>query len=118
MLAQNFKTPTDLGIPEDEFFGLVRVLGEFERGEIRPEQFDMRQWCGSACCISGHALKYDCDLRASTPGLAALLVPGPHDLEVGKYGKTMKDILPEHAAIAIRNYLTHGEPRWGEALAS
>lgn len=24
---------------------------------------------------------------------------------------------PEQGAIALRNYLTHGEPRWAEALA-
>lgn len=23
---------------------------------IKPEQFDMAEWCGTACCIAGHAI--------------------------------------------------------------
>lgn len=34
MLAQNFKTPTDLGISDVEFEALVKVLGMLERQEV------------------------------------------------------------------------------------
>jgi hypothetical protein len=27
------------------------------------------------------------------------------------------EIAPGQAAVALRNYLTHGEPRWAEAMA-
>lgn len=34
MLAQNFKTPADLKIDDDDFEALVKVLGMFERAEV------------------------------------------------------------------------------------
>lgn len=41
MLAQNFKTPADLDLPNPEFEALVKVLGMLERGEIKSDHFDM-----------------------------------------------------------------------------
>jgi len=35
MLARNFKSATDLGIPENVYAGLIKVLGMMERGELR-----------------------------------------------------------------------------------
>lgn len=124
MLAQNFMTPADLGITDILFESLVKVLGMLERGELKhtpvtmpiPNGFNMAdRWihddCGTACCIMGW-----CDLVArkqlswpiSNHALADLFCPdmcwaGHHT--------------PAQAAIALRNYLTHGEPRWAEALA-
>ena len=70
MFADNFKRPTDLHIPDDEFQSLVKVMRMLEREEIpwskkvsddalqpdQPKAFQMvltecETECGSACCI-------------------------------------------------------------------
>lgn len=128
MLAQNFKTPADLGIRDDELQSLVTVLRRFERQEVPAEQLDM--WslaeprCGTPACIAGWA-------RYSQPGVFNRWTDGkqrewPQGLQnlfwmVGDdqtcAAITGKTPSIEQAAIAIRNYLTHGDPRWAEALA-
>jgi hypothetical protein len=136
MLAQNFKTPTDLGISDAEFEALVKVLGMLERGEIKeapedagfecvfdleeePKFFRMRTTnavaeCGATCCILGFAwfvsgtkeLFRGCTSRLHSAN--ELFFPSRDAAWSGK---------PEQGAIALRNYLTSGEPRWAEALA-
>ncbi len=130
MLAQNFKTAADLGISDKEFEALRKVLGMFERGEITPEHFDMGNWkCGTTYCIGGWAEKIageSCQsfdkisrtfsVRERHPelvGLDRLFFPKARYGDGGAY-----DATPEQGAFALRNYLTHGEPRWAEALAS
>jgi hypothetical protein len=137
MLAQNFKTPDDLGISDKEFDALFKVLGMLERGEIkhrahgktRPAPtgkfvgFNMAAFfgdtgCGTVACICGwaeHIGKLDgmlIDKRLVNKGLNALFEPNPH----GGVQIAMDAIRADEAAIALRNFLTHGEPRWAEAL--
>ncbi len=138
MLAQNFKTPADLKISDAEFDALFKVLGMLERDEVRrAETYTMRlaenhgttpmgfhmgtfyganEECGTVCCICGWAefvghLPAGSLMRARffNSGLMKLFDPtGTFDSD--KIGT-------QQAAIALRNYLTHGEPRWDEALA-
>lgn len=141
MLAQNFKTPTALGISDIEFEALVKVLGMLERGDIRystkgnysegPKSklagFNMWSFyadhaCGTIGCICGWAEDvgglppYSLVLKHTRTGKCA----GLDSLFQGEqvvfdYGSAR--ITPAQAAIALRNFLTHGEPRWAEALA-
>lgn len=118
MLAQNFKTPMDLGLSDPEFDALFKVLGMLERGEIEPEQFNMSRWCGTICCIIGHARNLDA--RAFSGPILDRDVALRQLFGAGTVGRRkigLSDIAPTQAAIALRNYLTHGEARWDEALA-
>lgn len=131
MLAQNLKTSTELGILDAEFEALLKVLGMLERGELRHSfpldairktsiGFSMNFWgyeppavaCGTVHCIGGWAE-------------AILGKPFKHYDRKSNLGRLFwprqvagwDRITPSHAAIALRNYLTHGEPRWAETLA-
>lgn len=141
MLAQNFKAPADLGIEARWFEALVKTLGMLERGELRhtataelkplcservsPEAglFNMNRWsvkfqCGTVCCLGGTAEAIGQFRFSGMPKkLIHLFHPGKEDnanlSRLGGY----EAITTEQAAIALRNYLTHGEARWAEALA-
>jgi len=131
MLAQNFKTATDLGITEDEVLALIQVLGMLERGEISEKHFWMaRFWseCGTVGCLCGWAnyvsngaafpevnpdhtaATIETALRKRLPLAALALFASDGRTSAG-------DAKPAHGAIALRNYLTTGEARWAEALA-
>jgi hypothetical protein len=145
MLAQNFKTPADLGISDREFGALTKVLGMLERGEVRHAPIDFHpSWrddgnyyegmkfqglfnmgsfaasspCGTACCIAG-----TCDMLFGTEFSKRFSKgekrPALHELfaseEMGS--RELSDIRPAQAAIALRSFLTHGEARWSEAVA-
>lgn len=116
MLAQNFKTPADLEISDDEFDALAKVLGMLEREEIRRDDFDM-DWpdgCGAPCCILGHARRLGAFRDEWLGGM-----PAAHCALFAPVTRVRySTITPDQAAIALRNFLTHGEPRWQEALAS
>lgn len=127
MLAQNFKTPAELHITDDEFNALVKVLGMLERGEIAelprhatmsyvtptaaPTMFYMRYTeiesdCGTACCILGWAQHVGGRQLFSTS----------FDSALGRLfaGRDVRD--PELGARALRNYLTTGEANWYDLL--
>jgi hypothetical protein len=131
MLAQNFMAPAALGITDEEHSALVRVLGMLERGELEHCQlgsktyprmgFNMRMImathpdadCGSIGCILGWARYVSGDrtmLHNLTPQIRELFTMGSDQWK--------RDILPAQAALALRSYLTCGEPRWDEALAA
>lgn len=145
MLAQNFKTPVDLGITDAEFDALHRVLGMLEREEVQhapgyggickslpssptnrpaPVYFNMgfitgEHDCGTAGCILGwaqHIANRCLFERIRTPAIQRLFMMGSEGYVPG-LPVAQENIRPAHAAIALRNYLTHGEPRWAEALA-
>lgn len=128
MLANYYKTPADLQITDAEFEALVKVLGMLERGELvhaTPKpcagvgpltgHFNMAfhntiTECGTVCCIAG---------------TASLLIGIPlnhnrtKELRELCYPDSVRDwlgITPAQAAIALRNYLTTGQPSWAEAL--
>lgn len=120
MLAQNFKTPADLEITDAEFDALTKVLGMLERGEITAHQFNMAEWghCGSVHCIGGWAqtINQSNFKKPNRPKeLERLFYPSIVVVE-GKPFNGYLATVPQ-AAIALRNYLTHGEPRWAEAFA-
>ena len=139
MLANNFKTPSALGISDAEFDALVKVLGMLERGEIPDDEFTMRRVqhpCRTPACLCGWA-------NHVSAGRAFPLHATPSRLGMFKIGETYgprwKELPPQvrnlfgyggrpidpvysatpaQAAIALRSFLTHGEPRWAEALAA
>jgi hypothetical protein len=114
MLAQNFMRPTSLGVNDVEFESLVRVLGMLERGEIESRLFDMAHvgnpQCGSPGCIIGWVKTLPGTERFASD---RLFTGGLSELVQMRTG-----VSPGQAAIALRNFLTSGEPRWSEALAS
>jgi hypothetical protein len=129
MLAQNFKAPTDLGISDAEFDALVKVLGMLERGEIEQSRFCMGSLslptCRTPACIRGWARFEAKNVFIETdnhpPELKKLFFLDSHatlKLIMAFPGRFNEPISTGSAAIAVRNYLTHGEPRWDEALAS
>lgn len=136
MLAQNFKTVAQLKITDAEFDALAKVLGMLERGELKHQRgfgssynkdhfgFNMGDWCtrnecGTTACIGGWvALFTGRDpknyVHSAVGAMRELYFPKADD---GHLLGTMNQITTDQAAIALRNYLTHGEPRWDEALA-
>lgn len=131
MLAQNFKTPVDLEMDEKDFIAHVQFLGILERGEIiyqdawRPKGkgFNMSLAfanCGTIGCIYGwtqnmQGKKID-QIPDSIPAARhELYCPFQtfDDVHERRNAVTLAQ-----AAIALRNYLTSGEPRWDEALAA
>jgi len=145
MLAQNFKTPANLKITDAEFNALVKVLGMLEREEIphapgygdicdfvsesptgrpEPQFFNMgfvtgKHDCGTAGCILGWAQHVAGDSLSfgERRGAIARLFQMGDDACNQYFPIAIQDILPSHAAIALRNFLTDGEPRWAEAFA-
>jgi hypothetical protein len=138
MLANNFRTPSALGISDVEFESLVKVLGMLERGEIPDEQFTMRRVqhpCRTPACLcgwanhvsAGRAFPLQPQSRPRMFAFANTEVYGPRWRELPKpilqlfgFGGRPTDPIyaatTSQAAIALRNFLTHGEPRWAEAL--
>ncbi len=129
MLAQNFKTAKELDLADVEFEALVKVLGMLERDEIAREEFHMghfRHECRTPACICGWA--HHISAGKAFPELTCSL--GPMIL-YRRFSSALVDlfrltaargsggeITPPQAAIALRNYLTHGEARWTEAMAA
>src|SRR4051812_17816659 len=115
MLAQNFLSHETLGVTQEEWAALIKVLGMLERGElVHRKNFRMDDWdCGTAACIGGWAdrlFNVDFNRRDPNAGLDELFMA----TGVAQWG----DITEEQAAIALRNYLTTGRPRWAEAVAA
>jgi hypothetical protein len=129
MLAQNFKTADELGLAEVEVTALATVLGMLERGEIAQGQFHMghfRHPCRTPACICGWA-HYISGGKAfselSSPYGSMILYRRANKPLIELFRLTSArgsggDISPAQAAIALRNYLTRGEPRWAEAVAA
>jgi hypothetical protein len=134
MLAQNFKTATDLGISEVELDALIKVLGMLEREELVytsfhsptvPNGFNMtvtdhQDECGTVGCIMGWCRfvageeVFNIFERGSTRGYPSRLMKGL--FMWGRPGRG--NVQPAQAAIALRSYLTTGEANWAEALAA
>lgn len=128
MLAQNFKTAKELGLADVEVEALITVLRMLERGEIGRQEFHMGHFqheCRTPACICGWAHHISCG--RAFPELAAhcgpmILYRRFSEPTIALFRLTAArgsggDITPAQAAIALRNYLTYGEPRWAEATA-
>lgn len=135
MLAQNFKTAADLGISNTNLEALIKVLGMLERGELQhtpdPETFEgsdgfnMADYnfsdtnaCGTVHCIAGW-----CDRLFKTDFVGLHMISPPeglphslNDLFSGAPGKNWNTTAGQ-AAVALRSYLTTGDPNWAEAFA-
>lgn len=137
MLAQNFKTPAELGISDHEFDALYKVLGMLERGELTHgsfrripdgQEFNMdacveEHPCGTVACILGWARIISsheplfCRLHLATRQLNDLFMVIPtHNLPF--WAESRATVTPAQAALALRSYLTDGDPRWAEALCT
>jgi hypothetical protein len=120
MLAQNFKAAEALGITNEEVEALIKVLGMLERGEC--DRFSMsrvRHECGSPSCMLGWAQSVlgDRDALTKNGGIYGK-TDALEDLFFPK-SRLLPDAYPSDqatAALALRNYLTLGEPHWGEVL--
>jgi hypothetical protein len=136
MLANNFMTPSALGLSDVEFESLVKVLGMLERGEIADDEFTMRRVqhpCRTPACLCGWA-------NHASAGRAFPLEakPGPTVFSTATYGPRWREMprpvlelfgyggrptdpvyaaTPSQAAMALRSFLTQGQARWAEALA-
>lgn len=131
MLAQNFKTATDLGITEIEIESLIKVLGMLERGELNhaPSGEDpgfnmgaphIQLSCGTVGCIAGWARYISGGEAFPWANRASAFQIGGNSINElfvpSNYVAYLSRIRPDQAAIALRNFLTFGEPRWEEAL--
>jgi hypothetical protein len=128
MLAQNFLDPHVLGISPQAQTALIKVLGMLERGELhhcrRGDDIS-----GNGFNLANHCVELSCGTVACIAGWADI-VARPHRLDLLRQaakraalaelfapeGLSWHAITPEQAALALRNYLTLGEPRWEEAL--
>lgn len=139
MLAQNFKTPAELGLTDDDFNSHVQVLGMLERQEMPHahdcfspppgQSFNMalafsKTRCGTVGCIYGWSKFFQGEpvscvhTTGMTKARADLYCPEFEWVGPNPNILTLREqITTAQAAIALRNYLTHGEPRWEEALA-
>lgn len=128
MLAQNFMTPTDLGISEVEQTALVTVLGMLERREIDDEHFNMSSYqneCGTVGCLCGWAYMVSegaafpevALARGATPKLSRRL---PDTLRsmfwIDRIEMLFKGATAAQAAQALRTYLTTGKDDWANVL--
>jgi hypothetical protein len=129
MLAQNFKTADELGLAQVEVTALATVLGMLERGEIAQEQFHMghfRHSCRTPSCICGwahHISGGKAFAELTSPYGSMILYRRANKPLIELFRLTAArgsgaDITPAQAAFALRNYLTHGAPRWAEATAA
>jgi len=145
MLAQNFQRPADLGLTNAEFESLVKVLNMLDREEIphgkmlsknyfaRPKSvpvaFQMvltksNTNCGTACCFMGwarHLTQNDdlfrrVGLSEDLADLFAIGGTGKSWFARASYGT--EKITPAQGAMALRNYLNCGEPRWHDVLTT
>jgi hypothetical protein len=125
-------TPEDLKIEERDHAALIQVLGMLERGELVhertrdkghsfnpqvPNGFNMecsgtKTACGTVACIGGWV--------AYLTGRSNEYVNSLEELDCSLqelyWGNTNERTTPDQAASALRNYLTLGEPRWGEVM--
>jgi hypothetical protein len=122
MLAENFKTAAELGLPEIERQSLITVLHMLERGEI--VEFNMAD-VKQCLCAWAHRASLGMafpELSGRMPRLIEKRLPNVvRDLfMLGRVRMDIvhKQITPAKAAIALRTYLVTGEERWPEALAA
>jgi hypothetical protein len=136
MLAENFKSPAELGLLDKEHRALVTVLRMLERHELRlgdwslkPNgsscwSFNMAIWhthipgCGTVACIGGSAeLAGDFQFGHFDNVATQLSETGKSDLfklfyppYMGK--EELARVEPDRAAQVLRTYLTTGKTRW------
>ncbi len=141
MLAQSFKTHTELNITAKQLAALQKVLVLFETDTIEhvrqndieylelPDDefndvcvftghFNMGEWfdvaeCGTVACIGGTAELITCDGDLFKNWTHH---KGLHDLFCPLDCESFDSVTPSHAARALRNFLTTGTPSWKAVL--
>lgn len=105
--VDNFLSAEALNMIEDDRKTLIKLLGMFSRGEIPGRLFNMRKIgepkCGTPGCLIGWAKTIDADF-------------GRKIEETGLYWTIWGKGTPEHAAIALHNFLTTSNHKWQEVL--
>lgn len=117
MLAQTFKTASQLGISEAEQRALITVLHGMEDGTINEENLYMSVYhtaCGTAHCIAGWATTVDPKAFPWTlHGFGATRIinsPFPKELmKVFGIGSGNKIATKDQAMESLRTYLETGE---------
>lgn len=132
MLAQNFKSAAELGLLDVEFEALRSTLRAFECGEVNGVDMTLyRETCGSPSCICGWAHHLSNGIafpeignvrRFDGHNEANESLDGRLPLALRKlFGLAeavdLSRITPEDAASALRNYLTNGDPNWGDIVS-
>lgn len=133
MLARSFLSATAIGITEQEYEALIKVLGLFERGEVHHTEsieghiengFNIAQEvfkCGTPSCIGGWAAAF-----MGKEGRTEIteyvdrylnLDDVRHPLYYLYWQNTYSSTTVEQAAEALRNFLATGTPNWEEVLA-
>lgn len=87
--------------------------------KLPPEKFDMWQWCGTACCVAGHAISL-AGIRPrhkdETPGLAQKWLGLTMDQRtalfspIGRLGAMSSP--PKRAAAVVRHLKDTGKVEW------
>jgi hypothetical protein len=129
VLAQNFKTAKELGLADVEVEALITVLRMLEREDIAQEQFHMgrfRHECRTPACICGwaHHISRGQAFPELTSPYGPMILYRRVPAATGQLFRLTEargsgsEITPAQAAVALRNYLTHGEPRWAETTSA
>lgn len=125
MLAQNFKTADALDISNAELAALIKVLGMLERCELVDVEQNtgcnngfnigtQGKGCGTPACIGGWAATL-MDIE-QMPYVDSYMKRDDHMLRKLYWGYPDVATTVE-AAIALRSFLTVGDPRWDLAVA-
>lgn len=117
MLAQTFKTASQLGISEAEQRALITVLHGMEDGTINEGNLYMPAYhtsCGTAHCIAGWATMVDPKAfpwtKSSVGACCILNTPFPKELlKVFGVGSGNKMANKDQAMGSLRTYLETGE---------
>lgn len=130
MLAQNFKSATDLGISDVEQGALINVLGMLERGELvktdhmKPtihngfnmSRISRKTECGTVGCILGWC-RFLGGIKLFADNYGCTEAP-PRALDLFMFNDDRRHrVTLEQAATALRSYLSTGDANWAEALA-
>lgn len=126
MLARNFKTAKSLGITDQEISALIKVLGMLERGDLR--DVDQDESCNNGFNMGTQG--FGCGTPACIGGWVATIMDVPQMMYVDDYMESRRkpagitslywgtlDASVQEAALALRNFLTEGHPRWSSVFA-
>jgi hypothetical protein len=112
MLAREFKTATDLGIPQDVHDALVA----FTREE-KVSDFDMGE---CARCVAGYVDSriggFTFSIFGTHPILQKIFAPFTYNDEWDHIAFDHSDLTLPRAQEAVRNALTFGDPRWADVM--
>lgn len=127
MLSQNFLTPEQLDLTQEQRDALMKVLGMLERGEIQHRAvtvarhrdhvgglryFNMTEWsCGTVACIGGWAEHVGGVSMHYNRNIELHMLFFPHAIP-----RPWGAITTEQAAAALRNYLTTGRADWRSVM--